>query len=106
MYYNKEDFSMYYEKYGNGNKTIIVLPGWGETRATFYHIINYFSEKYTIYIMDFPGFGKSIFPDRDLSIYDYANLIRDFIEDEQITKSYLTCSFIWRKNCHSNYRIL
>ena len=89
MYYNKEDFSMYYEKYGDGNKTIVILPGWGETRATFYHIINYFSEKYTIYIMDFPGFGKSIFPDRDLSIYDYANLIRDFMEDEKITNPIL-----------------
>ena len=26
---------MYYEVYGNKDKTILILPGWGETRNTF-----------------------------------------------------------------------
>lgn len=84
MYYNKESYSMYYEKYGEGDNVIVILPGWGETRATFCHMIQYFSKDYTVYIMDYPGFGNSIFPDFDLTIYDYTNLIRDFLEEEQI----------------------
>ncbi len=86
MYYNKDDISMYYEKYGDGNKSIVILPGWGDTRRTFQFMINYLKNNYTVYIFDYPGFGKSIFPDRDLTIYDYTNIIRDFIKNENINK--------------------
>lgn len=84
MYYNTKKFSIYYEKFGNTDKTILILPGWGDTRQTFYNIINYFKHDYTIYILDYPGFGNSIFPDTDLTIYDYANLIRSFMSDNNI----------------------
>ena len=84
MYYNKDTYSIYYEKYGNGDKTILILPGWGDTRKTFNYMINYFQKDYKIYILDYPGFGKSIFPDHDLTIYDYTNIVRDFIKDEGI----------------------
>ncbi len=84
MYYNKDDFSIYYEKYGKSSKTILILPGWGDTRKTFSFLIDYLKNKYQIYIFDYPGFGNSIFPEKDLTIYDYTNLIRDFITDEQI----------------------
>ena len=62
MYFNKEEVSIYYEKYGNGEKTIFILPGWGETRKTFNYIIEHFKEEYNIYILDYPGFGNSIIP--------------------------------------------
>ncbi len=84
MYYNKDDISMYYEKYGDGNSTILILPGWGDTRKTFRNMIDYLKNNYTVYIFDYPGFGNSIFPNRDLTIYDYTNIIRDFIKDENI----------------------
>lgn len=86
MYYSKNTYSMYYEKHGNGNKNIIILPGWGNTRNTFRMMIDYLKEKYTVYIIDYPGFGRSIFPDYDLTIYDYTNIIRDFINDNNIYK--------------------
>lgn len=84
MYYNKDTFSMYYEKHGNGQKNIIILPGWGNTRNTFKFMIDYLKNDYSVYIMDYPGFGKSIFPLHDLTIYDYTNIIRDFITDTKI----------------------
>jgi len=74
------DFNIYYEKYGVGRNTIIILPGWGDTRSTFYKMIEVLKEFYTVYILDYPGFGNSDFPNRDLTIYDYANLIKDFIK--------------------------
>lgn len=73
------DFNIYYEKYGQGKTNIIILPGWGETRSTFNNLIDILKEFYTVYIIDYPGFGNSKFPNRDLDIYDYANLIKDFI---------------------------
>lgn len=85
MYFNTMNYSIYYEKYGIGEKNILILPGWGETRETFYNIINCFKKDYTIYIVDYPGFGNSVFPDKDLTIYDYSNIIRDFMEEERIS---------------------
>ena len=73
------DFDIYYEKYGNGKNTILILSGWGDNRDTFRYMINYFKKYFTIYIMDYPGFGKSKFPNRDLTIDDYTNLIIDFM---------------------------
>lgn len=84
MYYNKDDYSIYYEKYGQKEKTIIILPGWGDTRKTFTYLIDALKENFTIYIIDYPGFGNSPFPGRTLTIYDYANIIRDFITDKHI----------------------
>ena len=79
------DFNLYYEKYGTGQHNIIILPGWGDTRGTFNNLINILKEHYTVYIIDYPGFGNSVFPNRDLDIYDYANLIKSFIIKSNIT---------------------
>lgn len=84
MYFNNKEVSIYYEKYGNSKKTILILPGWGNTRTTFTNIINFFKDNYTIYIIDYPGFGNSPIPEKELTIYDYTNLVRDFLEEMQI----------------------
>ena len=84
MYFNTKKASIYYEKYGNKDKIILILPGWGNTRTTFTNIINFFKEDYTIYIIDYPGFGNSPLPNEDLTIYDYTNIVRDFLEDKNI----------------------
>ena len=85
MFYNQDDYSIYYEKHGQGEKVILILPGWGDTRKTFTYLINQLKEDFTIYIIDYPGFGNSPFPNHDLTIYDYANIIRDFLNDKKIT---------------------
>jgi pimeloyl-ACP methyl ester carboxylesterase len=84
MYYEYNNIKIYYEKYGNKNKSILILPGWGNTRNTFTNIINYFKEDYTIYIVDYPGFGNSPIHNKELTIYDYAELIYNFIKDLNI----------------------
>mgnify|MGYP000331054988 CR=1 FL=1 len=84
MYFNTKNTSIYYEKYGTKDKVILILPGWGNTRTTFTNIINFFKEDYTIYIIDYPGFGNSPIPQDELTIYDYTNIIRDFLEENNI----------------------
>ena len=71
MYYNKKNISFYYKKYGTKSRNILILPGWGNTRETFNYLISCLKNDYTIYILDYPGFGKSPFPNNDLTIYDY-----------------------------------
>lgn len=84
MYFKFEKYKIFYNKYGNSKDTILILPGWGDTRKTFKYIIDYFKDKYTIYIIDYPGFGNSPFINKELTIYDYALIIKSFIEQEKI----------------------
>lgn len=84
MFFHINDLSMYYEKYGSKGNVVLILPGWGETRETFRYMIDYLKKDFIVYIVDYPGFGNSPFPNRDLTIYDYTNLILDFLENENI----------------------
>ena len=85
MYYNKDNYAIYYEKHGHGDQTIIILPGWGDTRKTFDFLINKLKNDYTIYIMDYPGFGNTPFPNRNLTMDDYSLLVIDFLSQLNIT---------------------
>ena len=84
MKYIVKDFTIYYKKYGTSNKNILILPGWGDNRKTFNYLISILEKDYSIYILDYPGFGKSSFPNRDLNIHDYSFLINEFIKDKRI----------------------
>ncbi len=84
MKYCTKDYNIYYEKYGTKDKNILILPGWGNTRVTFNFMIDILSKTHTVYILDYPGFGESLFPDRDLNIKDYTNLIYDFIRELEL----------------------
>lgn len=86
MYFNYKGINLYYEKYGNGEHNLIILPGWGDTRETFGRLIRTLEDYYTIYILDYPGFGKTNFPNYDMTIYDYANLIREWLQSLNIEK--------------------
>lgn len=85
MYYKYNNTTIYYEKYGTKKQVILILPGWGNTSKTFYNIINHFKETNTIYIIDYPGFGKSPIPKKTLTIYNYADIIRNFIIENKIS---------------------
>ena len=89
MYFTYDDITIYYEKYGSSKKSIIILPGWGNTRKTFDYMINFLKDYATVYILDYPGFGNSKFPDKDLSLYDYSNLIYEWIKYLNIDKPIL-----------------
>ncbi len=84
MYFTYENITLYYEKFGNKEKNIIILPGWGETRNTFSYMIDFLKNYFTVYIVDYPGFGNSTFPKKDLTIYDYTNLIYEWIQNIKI----------------------
>lgn len=78
------DIEMHYEIYGNSKKSLVILPGWGNTKETFTNIINFLKNTYKIYIIDYPFFGDSPIPNRELTIYDYSELIYNFIKKNKI----------------------
>ena len=46
--------------------------------------IYYEKDNYTIYILDYPGFGKSPIPKKTLTIYDYTEIIYNFLNKNKI----------------------
>ncbi len=89
MFYKKGDTSIFYSIYGKGKKKILILPGWGDTACTFQEIIFLLQENYTIYIPDYPGFGKSAPLKETWTIYDYASFFCSFLNDLSITPTLL-----------------
>lgn len=89
LFYKYNDIKIYVDKIDRGkNKNIIILPGWGNTINTFFFISNYFKD-YNVYIVNYPGFGKSPKPNKDLTIYDYSDLVKNFIKKYNINNIYL-----------------
>lgn len=84
MYLTLNNLTIYYEQFGTAKKSILILPGWGNTRETFHHIINYFKQNYSIYILDYPAMGNSPIPSKTLTIYDYTELVIEFIKHHNI----------------------
>lgn len=84
MYFTYKYTKIYYEKYGNSKKVLLIFPGWGDNRKTFNKIINDLKEDFTIYIFDYPGFGNSNIPYKNLTIYDYAEIFIKFIKENKI----------------------
>lgn len=81
MYFTYEDTTIYYETHGNSKKSIVILPGWGDTRQSFCYMIQFLKQFFTVYIIDYPGFGNSTFPNKNLTIYDYTELIYNWIQN-------------------------
>jgi len=86
MYFNYKGNNLYYEKYGDSKKAIMIMPGWGDNRKTFSYIIKALQNEFSIYIFDYPGFGKSKIPNQDLTIYSYAELFIEFMKKNNIKK--------------------
>ena len=89
MYLNINNITIYYEKFGTNKNTILILPGWGNTRKTFYPMIEILKENYTVYILDYPGFDNSPIPNKELTIYNYASLLITFMNKLNIKNPYI-----------------
>ena len=86
MFIHFKKSKIHYEKYGTFGDIIVILPGWGETKNTFQYIINFFQNDHIIYIIDYPGFGDSPSISVELTVYDYALLVKKILEKERIVE--------------------
>lgn len=78
MFFEFKGLKIYYEKIGEG-QPIIFLHGWGCSSNVFKNISKVLSKKYCIYLVDFPGFGKSLEPDFLIDVKGMADLVLSFI---------------------------
>ena len=76
-----------YEALGTSKKNLIILHGWGGSLQEWLPVAKRLEISYKVWLLDFPGFGGSPKPSTDWSIYDYANLVADFIKSEKLKKA-------------------
>ena len=77
-----------YVQYGSG-EDVVLLHGWGQNIEMMEPLGKNLCEKNRITIIDFPGFGSSQTPDFAYTIYDYTDLLREFLKELGIKKPIL-----------------
>lgn len=71
----------YYEVIGDGNQDVILMHGWGQSTKGMDIIIKGMDlSKFRVFNIDFPGHGNSPIPEFAWSVYDYNDMLEDFIK--------------------------
>lgn len=83
MYIKVNGLKIYFQKTGKG-KNLIMLHGWGQDVSTFWPVVDLLKDKFTLWLVDLPGFGRSDFPKQNFSISDYAKTLAEFIKTNKI----------------------
>ena len=64
---------------------IVLLHGWGQNIQMMQGIGNYFKDTNRIIILDLPGFGESMEPDKIWTIDDYAAALKELLDKLNVT---------------------
>ncbi len=81
--------NIYYEEYGNGPETVVILEGWGTNTAVYKSVADILSGKYRVIIPDLPGFGKSEEPHEGWNVDRYTDFFIELMEKLEIREAAL-----------------
>ena len=72
-----------YRKSGEG-KDVILLHGWGQNMQMMEQIEHHLCTMFSVWNLDFPGFGESDLPPEPWGVSDYEDFLADFIVQNHI----------------------
>lgn len=70
--------TVFYQRQGQG-PAVLMLHGWGTDHKLFAPAVQLLAQKYSVYALDFPGFGQSPEPPDPWAVDDYADLVLGFL---------------------------
>lgn len=82
------DIEQFYVERGQG-KPLILLHGNGESCEYFKNQIEVFSRRYHVYALDTRGHGKTPRGGRPFTIRQFAEDLREFMDERQISRAHL-----------------
>jgi pimeloyl-ACP methyl ester carboxylesterase len=88
-YFSVDDFNVHYKEFGEGDKTLVFIHGWGCDLNTWKYQFDHFKDQYHLVLIDLPGYGQSDKTEKDYSIDFFAQSVLEIISDLQITKPVL-----------------
>ncbi len=83
------DSKVHYKEYGQGEKTLIFIHGWGCDLNTWKYQFDYFKDKYHLVLIDLPGYGQSDKVEEDYTIDLFAQSVSSVIRNLEIKKPVL-----------------
>lgn len=101
-----DGINIHYEKYGDSGRDVILLHGWGQNTKMMEYIGLFLAKHFTVYNIDFPGFGESDEPEVPFSCQDYMENLRSFIKELSIDEEpiFIAHSFGCRIAVHYAYK--
>ena len=86
MFIEIDGLKIYYESKGEG-AFVVLLHGWGGQASSFKPVFDFLIKSHRVYVLDFPGFGRSDMPPHTWGTFDYASFISKFCAKLGITKT-------------------
>ena len=80
------DHSLSYFITGKGDRSIILIHGFGEDSRIWKHQINFLENDFRLYIPDLPGTGESKIGNKELSMESMAEMIKQMMDEEKISQ--------------------
>lgn len=77
-----------YYRGGQGDKTCVILHGWGTNIETMMGVYKVLEKNFQVYLYDAPGFGQSEDPKEVWGTGDYAQFLYAFCQHFSISKAH------------------
>jgi len=85
MKINIKSIDINYIQYGKGSD-VVLLHGWGQNIEMMKPLGDKLAKNHRITIIDLPGFGDTDEPKEELTIFDYNDILEEFIDELKIKK--------------------
>lgn len=83
------DYKIKYKETGAGDRTVVILQGWGTEMSLYDSMAASISSDYRVVQFDFPGFGGSDEPREPWAVDDYADFFLQLMDKLHINKATL-----------------
>ena len=84
MFKHIKNVDINYIDYGSGEKTLVLLHGWGQNIDMMKPVGDKLQKNNRIIIIDLPGFGETKEPNSLWTIYDYAEAVHELLKSLKI----------------------